>query len=69
MFSFIGQHAGTWPMRFICRVLAVSPSSYYGLRSRSENAWTAANRRLLADVRRIHAGHDGRYARLAFMLV
>ncbi len=60
-FSFIEQHARTWPVRLMCRVLEVSPSGYYGWRSRPESARAAANRQLLADVRRIHAGHHGRY--------
>ena len=58
---FIEQHAGTWPVRLMCRVLAVSPSGYYGWRSRPESARSASNRQLLADVRRIHAGHHKRY--------
>lgn len=60
-FRFFEQHAGTWPVRLMCRVLAVSPSGYYDWRSRSESTRAAANRQLLADVRRIHAGHHGRY--------
>ena len=60
-FSFIEQHARTWPVRLMCRVLAVSPSGDYGWRSLSENARSAANRQLLEDARRIHAVHHGRY--------
>jgi putative transposase len=60
-FAFIEQHARTWPVRLMCRVLGVSTSGYYGWRSRPECARSAANRQLLEDVRRIHAGHHGRY--------
>ena len=45
----------------MCRVLQVSPSGYYGWRSCPESIRSAANRQLLEDVRRIHAGHYGRY--------
>ncbi len=60
-FAFIEQHAGTWPVRLMCRVLAVSPSGYYDWRSRPESARSASDRQLLADVQRIHAGHHRRY--------
>ncbi|CAA2107623.1 hypothetical protein MBUL_04253 [Methylobacterium bullatum] len=49
------------PVRLMCRVLEVSPSGYYGWRSRPESARSASNRQLLADVQRIHAGHHRRY--------
>jgi transposase InsO family protein len=45
------------------RVLGVSPSGYYAWRSRPESARAAANRALLADVRRLHERHRGRYGR------
>src|ERR671926_751672 len=45
----------------MCRVLGVSPSGYYAWRCRPESARAAANRRLLADVQRLHARHRGRY--------
>jgi len=60
-FAFIEQHTRTWPVRLMCRVLEVSPSGYYGWRSRPESARSASNRQLLDDVRRIHARHHGRY--------
>ena len=61
-FRFIRDHADRWPIRLMCRVLEVSASGYYAWRSRPESARTAANRTLLADVRRLHAEHRGRYA-------
>jgi putative transposase len=60
-FAFIEQHARTWPVRLMCRVLEVSPSGYYGWRSRSESARSASNRQLLDDIRHIHARHHRRY--------
>ena len=60
-FAFIEQHASTWPVRLMCRVLEVSPSGYYDWRSRPESARSVSNRQLLDDVRRIHAEHHRRY--------
>jgi putative transposase len=60
-FRFVAAHAGTWPVRMICRVLGVSPSGYYAWRDRPESARGVANQRLLADIRRLHAQHHGRY--------
>jgi putative transposase len=60
-FRFVGQHARTWPVRLMCRVLEVSASGYYAWRSRPESPRGAANRHLLADMRRLHARHHGRY--------
>ncbi len=60
-FRLIRDHAGRWPVRLMCRVLEVSASGYYAWRNRPESARAAANWTLLADVRRLHAEHHGRY--------
>ena len=60
-FRFIRDHAGRWPIRLMCRVLEVSASGYYAWRDRPESARSAANRKLLGDVRRLHGEHHGRY--------
>lgn len=60
-FRFIRDHAGRWPIRLMCRVLEVSASGYYAWRNRPESARARANRVLLADVRRLHDEHHGRY--------
>ena len=60
-FRFIRDHAGCWPVRLMCRVLAVSASGYYAWRSRPESARSMENRKLLGEVRRLHAEHHGRY--------
>ena len=63
-FNFIRDHAGQWSVRLMCRVLDVSASGYYAWRSRPESARSAANRKLLSDVRRLHGEHHGRYGTL-----
>ena len=60
-FRFIRDHADHSPIRLMCRVLEVSASGYYAWRSRPESARSAASRKLLVDVRRLHADHHGRY--------
>ena len=66
-FAFIEQHASTWPVRLMCRVLAVSPGGDYGWRSRPESARSVSNRQLLDDVRRIMPGIISAMARLGCM--
>ena len=51
-FRFIDAHRETWPVRVLCETLEVSASGYYAWRGRPESARAAANRDLLADVRR-----------------
>ena len=60
-FRFIDDHQEEWPVRVMCDVLGVSASGYYAWRCRPESARTASNLNLLADVRRLHAQHRGRY--------
>ena len=60
-FRFIQDHREEWPVRFMCEVLGVSVSGYYAWRCRPESARASANQNLLADVRRLHAQHRGRY--------
>ncbi len=60
-FGFIEQHARTWPVRLMCRVLGVSARGYYAWRSRPESHRTIANRGLLQEVHRLHGQHQGRY--------
>lgn len=43
-FKFIRDHAGTWPIRLMCRVLEVSTGGYYAWRNRPESARSIANR-------------------------
>jgi transposase InsO family protein len=60
-FRFIADHQEEWPVRMMCEVLGVSAAGYYAWRPRPESARAAANRRLLADVRRVQVQHQGRY--------
>ena len=61
-FKFIRDHVGRWPIRLMCRVHEVSASGYYyAWRNRPESARAHANRALLAELRRLHAEHHGRY--------
>ena len=60
-FRLIEDHRDVWPLRVMCDALSVSPSGFYVWRSRPESPRNTANRELLADIRRVHADHRGRY--------
>ena len=60
-FRFIEEHRDEFPVRRICTVLGVSASGCYAWRERLESNRAAANRQLLAEVRRVHCHHHGRY--------
>lgn len=50
----IQEHDRRYPIRLMCRALAVSPAGYYAWRVRPESLRSAANRALLTDIRVIH---------------
>ncbi len=54
-FAFIEQHAATYPVRLMCRVLAISPSGYYAWRARPESPRAASSRQFVGEIRRIAA--------------
>ena len=60
-FRVIAAHAGTWPIRTACRSLGVSSSGYDAWRDRPDSTRALANQKILADIRRLHASHHGRY--------
>jgi putative transposase len=60
-FRLIEDRRDTFPVRAMCDVLGVSPSRYYAWRSHSESHRKPDNRALLAEIRRVHAAHRGRY--------
>ena len=60
-FRFIEDCRDEYPVRVLCDALDVSPSGYYAWRSRPESPRKRENRRLLADIRRIHDQHRRRY--------
>jgi putative transposase len=50
----IHEHDRRYPIRLMCRALAVSPAGYYAWRGRPESQRSTANRALLMDIRMIH---------------
>jgi len=50
----IHEHDRRYPIRLMCRALAVSPAGYYAWRVRPESRRSAANRALLLEIRMIH---------------
>lgn len=57
----IRAHTGRFPVRLMCRTLAVSPSGYYAWAIRPESRRMAENRRLVAEIRGIHAESRSTY--------
>jgi putative transposase len=53
-YRVIQEHDRRYPIRLMCRALAVSPAGYYAWRGRPESRWAAANRTLLATIRVLH---------------
>lgn len=53
-YHVIQQHDRRYPIRLMCRTLAVSPAGYYAWRGRPESARSAANRALLIDIQHLH---------------
>ncbi len=51
----IRAHRGHFPVTLMCRTLAVSPSGYYAWAARPESHRAAETRRLMTEVRVIHA--------------
>jgi transposase InsO family protein len=60
-FRLIEDRRETFPVRILCDVMGVSPAGYYAWRGRPESPRKTANRALLAEIRRVHAAHRGRY--------
>jgi len=53
-YHVIQQYDRRYPIRLMCRALAVSPAGYYAWRGRPESARSAANRALLTDIQHLH---------------
>jgi putative transposase len=60
-YACIALSRGAFPVRLMCRVLAVAPSGYYAWRRRPTCAHAIADERLLLHVRAAHRESDGSY--------
>ena len=60
-FRFIEDRRDDYPVVIMCDVLGVSPAGYYAWRSRPESRRSAANRRLVDHIKRVHRDTHGRY--------
>ena len=60
-FRFIEDRRADYPVTILCDVLAVSPAGYYAWRSRPESQRSAANRKLVDDIKQVHRDTCGRY--------
>ena len=60
-YACITLYRGEFPVRLMCRVLALAPSGYYAWRRRPTCAHALADERLLLRVRAAHAESGGSY--------
>ena len=60
-FAFIEAEKATFPVRTMCRALAVSPSGYYAWRSRGRSARASRDIGIRHAIRVAHAESRGRY--------
>jgi putative transposase len=60
-YVFIHAHQDEFPIQRMCQVLVVSPSGYYAWQKRPESAQAKANRKLVMEIRAIHARSRGTY--------
>jgi len=60
-YAWIGQHAGQWPLLWMCRALGVSASGYYDAKRRAGQGRQAADRAVVARMADIQQRHRGCY--------
>jgi putative transposase len=60
-YDFVERHRGRWPVRLMCRVLAVSPGGYYDWRGRPGNAMTERREALVVAIKAVHGQVKARY--------
>jgi putative transposase len=60
-YGFVERHRGRWPVRLMCRVLAVSPGGYYDWRGRPASSRTRRREALVVSIKAIHAEVKARY--------
>ena len=63
-FRFIEDHRKVFLVRVMCSVLRVSASGHHAWRGRPESARAQANKALVENIRRVHAGSRRRYGTL-----
>ena len=57
-FEFIEKHCEEWPIKVMCEVLEVSRSGFYAWRSRPESERSKHHRKLVEEIRTIHADRE-----------
>ena len=62
-YRFIEQHRQQFPIGTLCRVMGVSPSGYYGWRSRPESRRARQNRALVVQIKAAHRCSRQSYGR------
>jgi putative transposase len=60
-YDFVERHRGRWPVRLMCRVLAVSPGGYYDWRGRPASAKAERREALVVAIKAIHGQVKARY--------
>ena len=59
--DFVERHRGRWPVRLMCRVLAVSPGGDYDWRGRPQSDRTRRREALAVAIKAVHAEVKARY--------
>jgi putative transposase len=60
-FRFIADHAGAWPVTWMCAALGVSASGYYAWASRPDSPTEQWRQELVGAIERAHTEVKGRY--------
>ena len=60
-YDFVERHRGRWPVRLMCRVLAVSPGGYDDWRGRPRSERTQSREALVLAIKAVHAEVKARY--------
>jgi transposase InsO family protein len=60
-YDFVESHRGRWPVRLMCRVLAVSPGGYYDWRGRPQSDRTRRREALAVAIKAVHREVKARY--------
>jgi len=60
-YGFIEAHRGCWPVRLMCRVLAVAPGGYYGWRGRPASPRAQRREALVETIKAVHSEVKARY--------